>query len=73
MTEFSITQDFSGIRLFQVPAVNIGPNLFHRNRTVSWRTSIQLWHSEYSTFRSDSVSRMNSMTAKRMISGDVLK
>jgi hypothetical protein len=43
------------------------------NRTVSWHTSIPRSWSRSSTLRSESGNRTYSITAKRMISGDVLK
>jgi hypothetical protein len=52
---------------------NIGPNLFHQNRTVSWLTSIPRSCSMSSTFRNESGKRTYNITARRMISGLVLK
>ena len=50
-----------------------GPNLFHQKRTVSWLTSIPRSCSRSSTLRSDNGNRTYIITAKRMISGLVLK
>jgi hypothetical protein len=46
---------------------------FHQNRTVSWVTSMPCSWSRSSTFRSDSGKRIYIITARRIISGDVLK
>ena len=40
-------------RLRRISAANIGPNLFHQNRTVSWLTSIPRSCRRSSTLRSD--------------------
>ncbi len=56
-----------------ISAANIGPNLFHQYRTVSWLTSMPRSCSRSSTFRSESGNRIYSITARRMISGLVLK
>jgi hypothetical protein len=53
-------------------AANIGPNLFHQNRTVSWQMSMPRSNSTSSTFRNDSEKRTYISTAKRMISGEEL-
>jgi len=60
-------------RLRLISAANIGPNLFHQKRTVSWLISIPRSCSRSSTFLSDSGNRTYIMTARRMISGLVLK
>ena len=51
----------------------IGPNRFHQARTVSWLISTPRSCSKSSTYRSESGNRTYIITAKRMISGDVLK
>ena len=61
------------IRFRRISAANIGPNLFHQNRTVSWLISIPRSCKRSSTLRSDSGKRTYNITARRMISGDVLK
>jgi len=55
------------------PAANIGPNLFHQNRTVSWQMSTPRSDNISPTFRSDSGYRTYSITAMRITSGDELK
>jgi hypothetical protein len=52
---------------------NIGPNLFHQRRTVSWQMSIPRSNSRSSTFRSDSGKRTYIITTRRITSGDELK
>ena len=54
-------------------AAKIGLNLFHRARIVSWLMSMPRSCSRSSTFRSESGNRTYIITARRMISGDVLK
>ncbi len=56
-----------------ISEANIGPNLFHQYRTASWLTSMPRSCSRSSTFRSERGKRMYSITARRMISGLVLK
>ena len=53
--------------------LHIGPNLFHQNRTVSWLILMPRSCRRSSTLRSESGKRTYSITAKRMISGLVLK
>ena len=60
-------------RFLRISAANIGPNLFHQNRTVSWLISMPRSCRRSSTLRSESGKRTYSITAKRMISGLVLK
>ncbi len=60
-------------RFCLISEANIGPNLFHQYRTVSWLTSIPRSCNRSSTSRSESWNQMYSITAKRMISGLVLK
>jgi len=48
-------------------------NLFHQVRTFSWLISMPRSWSKSSTCRSESGNRTYIVTAKRMISGDVLK
>ena len=50
-----------------------GPNRFHQNRMVSWLTSIPRSWRRSSTLRSDRGKRTYIITARRMISGEVLK
>ena len=45
-------------RLRRISAANIGPNLFHQKRTVSWLISMPRSCSRSSTLRSDSGNRM---------------
>jgi hypothetical protein len=62
--------------LVEVPSIsaaNLGPNRFHQARTVSWLISTPRSWSKSSTCRSESGNRTYIITAKRMISGDVLK
>jgi hypothetical protein len=61
----------AALRLILAP--NIGPSLFRQNRTVTWLMSMPRFCSRSSTFRSDSGYRRYIMTARRMISGLVLK
>lgn len=61
------------IRRFRISAANVGPNRCHQQRTALWLTSIPRSCSKSSTLRSDSGKRMYIMTARRMISRDVLK
>ena len=68
-------------RLDFIPAIlrlrisdaNIGPNLCHQYLTASWLTSMPRSCSKSSTLRRDSGNRTYSITARRMISGLVLK
>lgn len=60
-------------RRFRTSQTNSGPNLRHRNRTISWLMSISGSCSRSSTLRSDNGNRMFIITARRMISGEVLK
>ena len=60
-------------RFRRISAANIGPNLFRQNRTVSWLISMPRSCRRSSTLRSESGKRTYSITAKRMISGLVLK
>ena len=60
-------------RRFRISEANIGPNRFHQKRTVSWQMSMPRSCSRSSTLRSDSGNRMYIITARRMISGLVLK
>ncbi len=59
--------------LRRISAANTGPKRFHQKRTDSWLISIPRSCSKSSTFRSDSGNRTYIITARRMISGDVLK
>ena len=52
---------------------DIGPNLFHQNRTVSWLISMPRSCISSSKLRSESGKRTYSITARRMISGLVLR
>ncbi|MCB1423533.1 MAG: ABC transporter substrate-binding protein [Nitratireductor sp.] len=54
-------------------AANIGPNRFHQYRTVSWLISMLRSCSRSSTLRSNNGNWTYNITARRMISGDVLK
>lgn len=54
-------------------SANNGPNRCHQNRMVSWLTSTPRSCSRSSTFRSESGNRKYNITARRMVSGDVLK
>jgi hypothetical protein len=49
------------------------PNRFHQNRTISWVMSMPRSCSRFSMFRNDDGWRTYIITARRMISGDVLK
>ena len=60
-------------RRFRISAANNGPKRFHQNRTVSWLISIPRSCSRSLTFRRDRGNRTWSITARRMISGLVLK
>ena len=51
----------------------MGPNLFHQNRTVSWLMSIPRSDKRSSTLRSDSGYFTYNITARRIISGELLK
>jgi hypothetical protein len=51
-------------RLLRISAANIGPNLCHQNRTVSWQTSMPRSCSKSSTLRSESGKRMYVLTAQ---------
>jgi hypothetical protein len=52
---------------------NIGPNLFHQKRTVSWLMSMPRSNSRSSTFRNDRGKRTYISTTRRITSGDELK
>src|ERR1019366_7287499 len=60
-------------RFFRISAANIGPNRFHQNRTVSWLMSIPRSDRRSSTSRSDSGYFTYIITARRIISGELLK
>src|ERR1700761_1303962 len=60
-------------RCLRISAVNIGPNRFHQNRTVSWLMSIPRSASRSSTFRSESGYLTYIITTRRMTSGELLK
>ena len=60
-------------RFFRISAAKMGPNLLHQNRTVSWLMSIPRSHSRSSTLRSDSGCFTYIITARRIISGELLK
>jgi hypothetical protein len=60
-------------RLRRNSPANIGPNLFHHIRTVSWQMSIPRSNSRSSTFRRLSGKRTYINTANRITSGDELK
>ena len=60
-------------RFRRISAANIGPNLFHQKRTVSWQMSIPRSASKSSTFSSDSGYLTYIITTRRIISGDELK
>src|SRR5690606_28835864 len=60
-------------RRLRISPANIGPNRCHQNRTVSWLMSMPRSCSRSSTLLSESGKRMYIITARRMISGDVLK
>src|ERR1019366_6416635 len=60
-------------RFFRISAAKMGPNLFHQNRTVSWLMSIPRSDSRSSTLRSDSGYFTYIITARRIISGELLK
>jgi hypothetical protein len=49
---------------------NVGANLVHHIRTVSWQMSMPRSNSRSSTFRSESGKRMYIMTASLMTSGE---
>jgi len=57
-------------RFLRISAANIGPNLVHHSRTVSWQMSIPRSNSRSSTLRSDSGYLMYIMTTSRITSGD---
>ena len=59
-------------RFLRIPAAKIGPKRFHQNLIVSWLTSIPRSWRRSSTLRSDSGNRTYIITARRMISGEVL-
>ena len=68
--------EYERIRLtlfLRISAANIRPNLFHQNRTVSWLISIPRSCKRSSTFLSDKGNRTYIITARRKISGLVLK
>ena len=54
-------------------AANIGPNLSHQNRTVSWQIYMQRTCRRSSSLRRDSGNRKYIFTARRMTSGFVLR
>ena len=56
-----------------ISAAKIELKRFHQNRIVSWLTSIPRSWRRSSTLRSDSGKRTYIITARRMISGEVLK
>ena len=58
---------------FLISPANIGPNLFHQARTVSWQISIPRSWSRSSTCRNDRGKRTYIITARRITSGEVLK
>ncbi len=60
-------------RFFRISAAKMGPNPFHQNRTVSWLMSIPRSHSRSSTLRGDSGCFTYIITARRIISGELLK
>src|SRR5450631_3845683 len=60
-------------RFFRISAAKMGPNLFHQNRTVSWLMSIPRSARRSSTLRSDSGYFTYIITARRIISGELLK
>ena len=60
-------------RFFLVSVANIDPNLFHQNLRVSWLISIPRLWSKSSTLRSHKKNGQESITANRIISGDVKK
>gem|GEM_PF-3447350 len=57
----------------RISPANIGPNLFHQNRTVSWQRSIPRSKRKSSTFRSDNGKRTYIITTRRITSGEELK
>ena len=61
------------MRRLRISAANIGPNLSHQNRTVSWPISTPRSCRRSSTLRGESGKRTYIITARRMISGLVLK
>src|SRR6202051_2429135 len=63
----------SAMRRLRISAANIGPNLFHQNRTVSWLMSIPRSANRSSTLRSDSGYRTYIITTRWMTSGELLK
>jgi hypothetical protein len=52
---------------------NIGPNLFHHIRTVSWQMSMPRSNSRSSTFRNDNGKRTFIITTSLITSGEELK
>ena len=56
-----------------IKAANIGPYLRWQSSTVSWQMSILRSSKRSATFLSESRNRMRIITAKRMMSGLVLK
>jgi hypothetical protein len=56
--------------LRRISPANIGPNLFHQSRTVSWRMSMPRSNSTSSTFRNDSGYRTYIITTSRITSGE---
>lgn len=69
----SLRRNGSSMRRFRISAAKSGPNLCHQNRTVAWLISWPRSCSRSSTFRSESGNRTYIMTARRMISCEVLK
>ena len=61
------------MRRVRISAANNGPKRFHPYRTVSWQTSVLRSWSSSSTYLRESGNLTYSITARRMISGDVLK
>ena len=57
----------------RMSAANIGPNLFHQSRTVSWQMSMPRSNSRSSTFRRHSGNRTYIITTRRITSGEELK
>jgi hypothetical protein len=60
-------------RLRRTSPANIGPNLFHHSRTVSWQMSIPRLNSRSSTFLRLSGKRTYISTTSRITSGEELK
>lgn len=60
-------------RCRRISPAKSGPNLFHRNRTVSWQMSIPRSDSRSSTFRSDGGNRTYISTTSLITSGELLK